>query len=186
MRGVCGMVAFTEGGHSINVGPVGCEGVTGIYTLAAPLPSMQLLVHVEPAEAQELPFNRFEEEMNQRGTLHKLVTSYYHAFFSEVVESVACNRLHSTRQRYCRRLLTLADRIGSETFQLTHDLMATMLGIQRPAVSSIALSLKEAGIIEYTRGKLEIIDRPAVEQGACECYSTARARIAHLLPRRAM
>jgi CRP-like cAMP-binding protein len=184
MRGLCGLVAGTEGNHSIDVGPVGCEGVTGIYTLAGPLPFKQLYVQVAPAEAQRLTVDRFEDEMNRRGALHRLVTGYYQAFFSEVVESVRCIREHTPLQRYCRRLLTIADRMASDSFFLTHDLMAAMLDVPRIAVIGLASNLKDAGAMEYMRGKVTMLDRPGVERRACECYRTARQRIAHLLPPR--
>jgi CRP-like cAMP-binding protein len=185
MKGLCGLVAVTQSGLGVDVAPVGCEGVTGVYSLASPHASARVLVEVGPVEALRLPIAKFDEEMDRRERLHSLVTGYYRAFVTEVVESVACHRLHSTLQRYSRRLLTISDRLGSDSFTLTHDLMASMLGIQRPAVSGMALTLKHSGAIDYSRGKISILDRAAIEASACECYRTARARIAHLLPPRA-
>jgi CRP-like cAMP-binding protein len=182
MRGVCGVVAVMETGESVEVGTVGIEGISSVFRMSDTLGSVQLLVQLSPAEAQDMPVDRFEEEMDRHGAFRRLVTGYYHAFFSEVVQSVACNRLHSARERYCRRLLTMVDRIGSDTMNVTHDQMAMMLGIQRPAVTVIAHALKHLGSIRYTRGTVTIVDREAVEACACECYRTARRRIAQLLP----
>jgi CRP-like cAMP-binding protein len=182
VRGACGVDAVMETGQSVEVATIGCEGLTAIYTLMAQQAPVQVVAHIGPAEAQRIPVDRFEREMDRHGALRELVADFYRAFVSETLQSVACNRLHSTRQRYCRRLLTIADRIGSDAVTLTHDVMATMLGIQRPAVTLIASSLKHTGLIAYTRGVVVILDRVAVEASACECYRSARARIAHLLP----
>ena len=181
--GLCGVVTIADH-QSVDVAPVGCEGVTGVFKFADGSTASRVVVQVGPAEALALPLERFNEELDRGEELRDLVTRYYRSFVTEVVESVACHRLHSTEQRFCRRLLEISDRLGSDEFVLTHDLMASMLGIQRPAVSGMAITLKHLGAIAYTRGKLAILDRHAVETRACPCYRTAHTRIAHLLPPR--
>jgi CRP-like cAMP-binding protein len=182
MHGICGVVAITGSGHGLDVGSIGCEGVTGVFMLTAATAAAQVVVQVGPVAALRLAIERFAEEMNRHGAFRQLVTSYYQAFLNEVVDSVSCNRLHSARERYCRRLLTIADRVGSESFAVTHGLMASILGIQRSAVSNMALQLKHQGIIDYRRGALTIVGRAELESSACACYGVSRARVAHLLP----
>jgi CRP-like cAMP-binding protein len=183
-RGLCGIVSQTDR-QGVDVASLGCEGMTGVFGFADRSASSRVVVHMSPGEALFLPIERFDEEMDRREEFRDLVTQYYRAVIAEVVESVACQRLHSTEQRFCRRLLTIADRLGSDTFGLTHDLMASMLGIQRPAVSAMALAFKHLGAIAYRRGKVTILDREALEIRACGCYRAAHSRIAHLLPPRA-
>jgi CRP-like cAMP-binding protein len=180
--GVCCVQAVTETGRGMGIAMIGCEGLTGIHALLSNLAPVQFCVQVCPWEAEWISVDRFAKEMDRRGALRQAVTEYYRMFFSDVVQSVACNRLHSTRERCCRKLLAISDRVGSHAFKLTHDMLGMMLGIQRPAVSVIAFDLKHAGLIEYTRGAVTIVDRRGLEAGACECYRAWRDRVAHLLP----
>lgn len=182
MRGICGVMTNARTGHGFEVGTIGCEGVTGVFMLTAASAAAQVVVQIGPVEALRLSIARFAEEMDRQGAFRQLVTGYYQSFLNEVVDSLSCTRLHSARERYCRRLLTIADRVGSDSFTVTHGLMASILGIQRSAVSNMALQLKHQGVIDYSRGALAIVDRSALERASCSCYGVAYARVAHLLP----
>jgi len=92
-----------------------------------------------------------------------------------------CLRFHPVESRAARWLLATHDRVQAREFELTQDFLAVMLGQTRPQVSIAAGALKRAGLIDYTRGRIRIVDRPALEQAACECYLAIRSEFARLL-----
>lgn len=96
--------------------------------------------------------------------------AFAHCVMALTGRSAACNLLHPVVQRCARWLLTSQDRVGKERFMLTQDIIATMLGVHRPAVSIAAGTLQKAGLIEYTRGRITITDRAGLEEASCECY----------------
>jgi CRP-like cAMP-binding protein len=99
------------------------------------------------------------------------------------MQFAACNALHVAEARFCRWLLMLRERVGTDTLNLTHEFLAEMLGVQRPTVTLIARTLQTAGLIRYRRGLVEIVDRAGLEETSCECYGIVRANYARLLPR---
>ena len=90
---------------------------------------------------------------------------------SQLAQTAGCNGLHSLEQRCCRWLLMAHDSVPSDTFPLTHELLATILGVQRAGVSIAAYSLQKAGLIQYSRGHVTVMSRSGLERAACECYS---------------
>jgi CRP-like cAMP-binding protein len=104
-----------------------------------------------------------------------LVAHYMDVLLAEAQQLAACNAIHPALARLARWLLQCADRVGSEQFPLTHDFLAEMLGVRRTTVTLLAQYLQGRGIIRYRRGKIAIIDRPALESCACECYRTVKA-----------
>jgi CRP-like cAMP-binding protein len=98
-----------------------------------------------------------------------------------VMQSVACNHLHSVEQRCCRWLLLTHDRVDSDEFALTQEFLPQMLGVRRASVSEIAAKLQKAGLINYHRGRITILDRPGLEAGSCECYQVIQQGYERLL-----
>ena len=92
-----------------------------------------------------------------------------------MMQSTACNALHSVEQRCCRWLLTTHDRMHQQDFNLSHEFLATMLGARRPTVTAVAGTLQAAGLIRYTHGHVTVLDRKRLEAAACECYPVLRA-----------
>ena len=92
----------------------------------------------------------------------------------QIAQTAACNRLHNIEQRFARWLLITQDRVDSPTFAITHDFLATMLGTDRPTVSLAAGMLQKKGVIEWTRGEVQILSRAKLEKCACECYGATR------------
>jgi CRP-like cAMP-binding protein len=101
---------------------------------------------------------------------------------SQIMQLTVCNGLHSAEQRCCRWLLMTADRAGQGEFPMTHETIATMLGVRRPTVTIIAASLQKARLIEYRRGAVRIVDRPQLEATSCECDQTVKDQMRRLLP----
>jgi CRP-like cAMP-binding protein len=111
-----------------------------------------------------------------------LIERYTLAFFSQVSQQVACNGLHSVEQRCARWLLLTNDRVGTDEFPMTHEFLAQMLGVRRASVTVTAGILQRAGFVEFSRGRVEVVDRAGLEGAACECYGVTREVFDRLLP----
>jgi len=119
-----------------------------------------------------MPVASFHREMERRGVFYELLTQYTWALVGFVMQSTACNAIHSVERRLARWLLLAQDRMSSDEFPLTQDFVAMMLGVARPTVSVIAGTLQRAGLITYRRGHVTIVDREKLEAASCECYRT--------------
>jgi CRP-like cAMP-binding protein len=112
----------------------------------------------------------FLDEVKADRHLQEIVNDYVRAFFGEIAQAAACNRLHSNEERLSRWLLMSHDRVGTNEFAITHEVLAQMLGSRRATVTLSAERLRTAGLIGYYRGRVTIIDRIGLEAAACECY----------------
>src|SRR5207248_3852223 len=115
----------------------------------------------------------FRREMERRGAFYELMTHYAQALVGFIMQSTACNAVHSVEQRLARWLLMARDRMGSDEFPLTQEFVAMMLGASRPTVTVVAGTLQRAGLITYHRGRVKIEDGEKLEAASCECYHTA-------------
>ena len=111
-------------------------------------------------------------ELDQGGDFLNLTLRYTQALMTQMAQSVVCNRHHSVDQQLCRWLLLSLDRLPSPQLNMTQELIANMLGVRREAVTEAAGKLQAAGLIEYSRGRIAIIDRKGLEARVCECYAT--------------
>jgi CRP-like cAMP-binding protein len=111
------------------------------------------------------------------------MSNYIQAFLEQVMVSVACNGAHSLKQRLARWLLMMRDRIDDDAPPITQDLLAEMLGVQRPSITNSARELERAGLIARGRRQVTILDRKGLTQASCECYQLVRARLAFHLPK---
>jgi CRP-like cAMP-binding protein len=106
---------------------------------------------------------------------------YTQAFLIQVAQTAACNAAHLVEQRCARWLLMTHDRVDGDVFPLTHEFLATMLGVRRAGVTVVMRSLQDAGAVAYVRGRVAVRDRPGLEAAACECYGAVRAHYDRLL-----
>ena len=184
--GVISTVSHLEDGREIEVGTIGNEGMLGLPVfLAFDRIPVEATVNIQGV-AKRVKANVFRELLSDCSEFHMVLHRYTLAFLTQVAQSVACNRAHSVTERCARWLLMTHDRMGTDYFQLTQDLLAVMLGVRRPGVSIAASSLQEAGLIQYRRGRVEITDRPGLEKAACECYSIVRQQWDRMLTPRAL
>ena len=164
------LVTVLEDGATVEAGSVGREGMVGIpVLLSAKSTPMQTVVQVG-GEAYRIKVEALKAQFDRSRTMQALMHRYIHALFVIASQSTACNRRHQVDARLARWLLMSADGIGSEEIAITHEYLATMLGVRRPGVTDSALKLQEEGLIHYRRGGTTIIDRPGLEARACECY----------------
>jgi CRP-like cAMP-binding protein len=175
------LVTVLEDGTTVEAGSVGREGMVGIpVILGAVATPMQTLTQIA-GDAVRVPADVVKAEYGRGGPLHDVLTQYIHTIFIVASQSAACNRRHEVEARLARWLLMSADGIGSEELAITQEFLAAMLGVRRPGVTLAALKLQEQGLIRYSRGLVQILDRPGLEAAACECYHVVRQEFERLL-----
>ncbi|MFC7514352.1 Crp/Fnr family transcriptional regulator [Herbaspirillum sp. GCM10030257] len=175
------ILATMEDGSAVEVGTVGYEGMSTIDLLLGGDLAIERTVCQIPGSSLRMPASVFKEMTATDTVLRRVVLKYLQAYLSQVSQSVACNRLHGLEQRMARWLLMSHDRMKRDEFQITQEYLAMMLGVHRPSVSLIAGTLQRAGLIEYKRGNVHIVDREGLEEVACECYGIVRAQFERLL-----
>jgi CRP-like cAMP-binding protein len=131
------------------------------------------MVQGETDTCYRMSADDFRREMDRRGPFYELLTHYAQALTGFVMQSTACNAVHSVEQRLARWLLMARDRMGTDNFPLTQEFVAMMLGATRPTVTVVAGTLQKAGLITYHRGHVTIVDGEKLEAASCECYRTA-------------
>ncbi len=179
-NGVISMLTVLENGDVIEIATIGNEGMADLSVfLGLAVSESRLLVQV-PGNAMRIGTNDFQELVRDNPVFRAGLGSYMVAMFILVSQSAACNRLHSLEERCARWLLMTHDRVDSDTFPMTQEFLASMLGVRRPSVTVAAGMLQKAGFIRYTRGKLTVLDRRGLEGSACECYSIVRKRFDNL------
>jgi CRP-like cAMP-binding protein len=181
--GVVSVLAVYADGHVIEMATVGREGCTGVQVvLGAKNSSAQLLVQI-PGSAAKMSRVAFRRTMESMPSFRGLMYAYVQAFLEQVMVSVACNGAHSLTERLARWLLMMRDRTDDDVLPITQDLLAEMLGVQRPTITNAARELERAGLIERGRRQVTILDRQRLMKASCECYQLVRTRVAFHLPK---
>jgi len=167
--GVISQIQPSESGW-IEVALVGHEGMVGVGLVLGVGKSLVTATVQAPGEILHLPARAFKAEMEASPAMRKIIGAYTYTQMKQVAIAAACNRFHLVEQRLARWLLMASDRVRSRRFRMTHDVLAQMLGVRRPGVTSAASALQARNLIRYHRGILEILDRPGLEKASCECY----------------
>ncbi len=174
------LVTVLEDGSTIEAGSVGREGMVGLPTiLGADTTPMQTVVQI-PGDMWRVETGIIKREFDRQLTLHGLLNRYVHTIFIIASQSTACIRRHDVASRLARWLLMSSDGVDSNQLPLTQEFLATMLGVRRAGVTEAAARLQSEGWIRYSRGYVEIVDRPALETATCECYHTIRTEYERL------
>lgn len=169
-NGVVSLVSATDGERPVEVGTIGIEGMVGVPVfLGIDSSSLDGFCQI-PGTAWKMKSSVFREEIGHLPGLHKIVNKYIQALFTQMSQSVACNRLHSVEQRCARWLLMTHDRMNQDEFTLTQEFLAQMLGVRRATVGDVAKSFSEDKIISYSRGVITIRNRKELERRSCQCY----------------
>ena len=181
--GACSLTKTMEDGRTAEVGTIGNEGMLGASAFFGDaLAQTDAIVQVAAKSGFKMPVRAFIDEMNRRAAFYNRVIRYHQALAIQVMQTTACNALHSAEQRCCRWLLMTRDRVGTDDMALTHEFLAIMLGVRRSTVSIIVEGLQRAGLVDTRRGQITIVDRKRLEEASCECYMTVKANFARLLP----
>jgi CRP-like cAMP-binding protein len=175
--GFCSVLTVLEDGSMVEVATIGREGMVGVAAILRGDgydPSTTMVQAAGPV-CYRMPTDAFGAEMDRRGEFSAILGRYAQAFLGFVMQSTACNAMHSIEQRLARWLLMAHDRVERDEFPLTQEFVAMMLGATRPTVTVVAGTLQRADLIAYQRGRVTIVDRRRLEQASCECYRTATA-----------
>ena len=169
VSGVISVLAQTTAGESVEIAMAGREGMIGAFeALGHPQPPFTARVQVS-GEALRLPVDLFRRQLDACGEVLEIMHGYLQCLMLQVTQSAVCNRFHTAEQRLARWLLSTAHASGCATFELTHDTLAQMIGSPRSAVTGAASALRDAGLVEYSRGRVQIRDRSGLARVACEC-----------------
>lgn len=171
-----GVVSVTTrvSGSEGEVATIGLEGLVGLpILLATNVAQMRAFMQIGGTLAV-LPADELLSAAEEDVSLHRTCLRYAQALFAQVGQSVVCNQRHTLRQRCARWLLTTHDRVEGDSFHLTHEFLAMMLGVRRAGVTVAAGALQRAGLIQYRRGTVRILDREGLERVSCECYERIR------------
>jgi hypothetical protein len=162
-----------EDGRTVEVGPVGHEGLVGLRIFLGAETSLdQVIVHVV-GDAMRLRASVLKVEVADQGVLTAKLVRYTQMLLAMTARSGACNKLHSTEQQLARWLLMMRDYSGDE-LALTHDLIALTLGVRRAGVTEAANAFRNTGVIDYRRGHIQVVDQRGLEALACECYAAVK------------
>jgi len=172
---VVSLLTELEDGAGMEVGLVGSEGVVGISAILGGDETKVAAVQA-PGAALRLRAGELREEFRRGGTLQIALLRYTHVLMTQISQSVVCNARHFVEGRLARWLLMFRDRVGRDEFELTHEFMASMLGVRRASVTEIAIKLQERGLIRYHRGHFTILDRKGLEEFTCECYPAVKEK----------
>jgi CRP-like cAMP-binding protein len=182
--GVCSITHVLSDGKSVETTTVGNEGIIGIEAFLThdPIAPGETLIQVSDTTAERLTVEAFRRELAYHGTLFVLAGRYVQLAIAQMMQLAACNVVHQVQERCCRWLLMTQDRVNRADFALSHEILATMLGVRRQTVTLVAQALQHEGLIACSRGRITIVDRPGLESAACECYSAIRHHFERLSP----
>jgi CRP-like cAMP-binding protein len=178
---ILSMLYVLEDGASAEIAVVGHEGILGISLFMGGETTPSRAVVQSAGFAYRLLADRLKDEFNRAGPLLRLLLRYTQALITQMTQTAVCNRHHSIEQQFCRWLLSSLDRLPSNSLTMTQELIANMLGVRRGGVTVAAGKLQRAGLIRYSRGHIEVLDRPRLEKVACECYSVVKLEFDRLL-----
>ncbi|MEO7062397.1 MAG: Crp/Fnr family transcriptional regulator [Dokdonella sp.] len=179
---IVSLLYVMEDGASAEIAVVGHEGIVGISLFMGGESTTSRAVVQSGGQGFRLKARVMMEEFNRAGPVLHLLLRYTQALITQMAQTAVCNRHHSLDQQLCRWLLLSLDRLDSNQLVMTQELIANMLGVRREGVTEAAGRLHKAGVIEYQRGRITVIDRNRLEQRTCECYAVVKKEYDRLLP----
>lgn len=179
---IVSLLSVMEDGSSAEIAIVGKEGLLGVPLFLGGESTPSRAVVQSGGYGYRLKAELLKTEFNRLGIIHDLLLRYTQALMTQITQTAACNRHHTLEQQLCRWLLLSLDRLPSNPLVMTQELIASMLGVRRAGVTEVAGKLQRAGLIQYRRGHIEVIDRSALEVKVCECYAVVKKEYDRLLP----
>ena len=173
-KAVVSLLVAMQDGSTIEGATVGNEGLVGLALFLGETTANESMVVQITGEAARMSAAAFHEALGHCAGLRLLLHRYTLALMNQLARTAGCNRLHSVHQRCSRWLLMSDDRLSGETIPITHECLAVLLGTRRASVSEAAEILRRAGLIEYRRGQISILDRAGLERAACEDYRMSK------------
>jgi len=179
---IVSLLNVTDNGSSAEIAVAGNEGMLGIASFMGGEATPGHAVVQSAGEAYRLGAQLLKDEFARFGPFVHILLRYTQALITQMAQTAVCNRHHSVDQQLCRWLLLSLDRLDSNHLTMTQLLIANMLGVRREGVTEAAGKLHKAGLIDYQRGHITVLDRPGLERRACECYAVVKNEYDRLLP----
>jgi CRP-like cAMP-binding protein len=179
---ILSLLYVMEDGASAEIAIVGNEGILGIALFMGGETTPSRAVVQSAGHGYRLKAQFLKEEFGRFGPFLRLLLRYTQALITQMAQTAVCNRHHSVDQQLCRWLLLSLDRLATSELSMTQELIANMLGVRREGVTEAAGKLQVAGLIQYRRGKITVLDRPRLESRSCECYQVVKTEFDRLLP----
>lgn len=171
---VISVVTYLENGDCVETGIIGKEGVSGTETVLSRDSSPREAMVQLAGTGNRMKVKIFRELFASEETFREIVLQYVYNFIVQISQNPACLCYHNVEKRLARWLLSFQDRAVSDELNLTQEYIAVMLGVHRPSVSKCAKRLQDMGLIDYTRGKIKILDRNGLMNVSCECYDVIK------------
>lgn len=182
---IASLICSTKNGASTELAMTGNDGLVGIPLVLGGDTTTHAVAVQSEGGAYRLRAEIMRWELDQGGSLQRLSLWYAQALMTQMAQSAVCNRHHTVDQQLCRWLLLSLDLLPGNQLDITHGMIARMLGVRREAITEAAGKLQAAGLIQYRRGHVTVTDRPGLEGRVCECYGAVKSesdRLFHLLP----
>lgn len=180
-NGMISLLAETQNGGAVEIGFTGFEGMVGVPLLLGKNSMPYQALVQAPTEGYIADTGRVLQLFAQRGVFHDAVLRYSYVEIRQLAQTAVCNHFHSIQSRMCRWLAVMCERSGNRQVKLTHEFLAHFLGVQRTSIGAIANALQREGIIDYSRGRIEILDLERLQMNSCECFSLIRQEFAEFL-----
>jgi len=179
---IVSLLYVMEDGASAEIAVVGNEGLVGVSLFMGGETTTSRAVVQSAGHAFRMKGALLKAEFFRAGPMQRLLLRYTQALLTQMAQTAVCNRHHSVDQQLCRWLLLSLDRLPSNELIMTQELIANMLGVRREGVTEAAGKLQQAGLIEYRRGHITVLDRAGLETRVCECYAVVKKEFDRLLP----
>lgn len=180
---IVSLLCAMEDGASADIAVVGNEGIVGVPVFMGGETAPSRAVVLSAGYAYGLKGHLLKQEFNRCGALQHLLLRYIQALLTQMAQTAVCNRHHSLDQQLCRWLLLCLDRLPANELVMTQELIANMLGVRREGVTGAAGKAHRAGLIDYRRGHITVLDRAGLEARVCECYAVVKKEFDRLLPK---
>ncbi len=179
---IVSLMYVMKDGASADVAMIGNEGMVGISHLLGDeaMPNRAVVQHA--GRGLRLSAQSIKDEFDRSGSVRRLLLRYVQTLITQMAQTAVCNRYHSLEQQLSRWLLCSLDRVGGSELVMTQELIAQVLGVRRESVTTTAFRMQKTGLIQYTRGRISVLDRTGLERSTCECYSVVRKEYERLLP----
>ena len=182
---IVSLLYVLENGASAEIAIVGNEGVIGVSLFMGGKTTPSRAIVQSAGFAYRLGGRAIKKEFDRHGQMLHLLLRYTQSLITQMAQTAVCNRHHSVDQQLCRWLLLSIDRLSGARLNMTQELISNMLGVRREGVTTAAGKLQKLGVITYSRGSIEVLDRPKLEKLSCECYAVVKRETDRLLPLRA-
>lgn len=179
---IISMLYVLENGASAEIAVIGNEGIVGISVFMGGETATSRAVVQSDGYGYRIKAQLLKNEFNRAGPVMRLLLRYTQALIAQMTQTAVCNRHHSIDQQLCRWLLLSFDRLNSNEIMITQSIIANMLGVRREGVAEAAAKLQRAGVIQYSRGHIQVLDRHGLESRVCECYYVVKTEFERLVP----